>query len=154
MQRQRGMTAAKRNPGIALVSSFDDANQLAALFRAAALGRRSTDQIAKAFDSSRYKVFAVHRGRLVGAGRAFGDEVDCAVICDLAVDPDFQANGLGERMLESLKHDVRHHLRIILYAKPGKESFYLKRGFRQMKTAMLTSFIIPAEQNRANGIIE
>ena len=154
MQRQRGLLKPIHSADIALVSSFDDREQLAALFRAVALGQRSPAQISKAFNSSRYQVFAVHCGRLVGAGRAFGDEVDCAVICDLAVHPDFQASGLGERMLESLKHAVRHHLRIILYAKPGKENFYLKRGFNRMKTAMLTSFVMTAERNRANGIIE
>jgi N-acetylglutamate synthase-like GNAT family acetyltransferase len=148
----QAMTSA--NDGIELVSSFDDKHQLAALFEAAALGRRSAEEIVEAFRNSRYAVFALRHGRLVGAGRAFGDEVDCAVICDLAVHPDSQANGLGARLLETLKQKVRHHLRIILYAKPGKESFYLKRGFHRMKTAMLTSFVVPTERNRENGIIE
>jgi N-acetylglutamate synthase-like GNAT family acetyltransferase len=139
---------------IEIVSSFDDNHQLAALFKAAALGRRSPEDIVKAFRNSQYAAFAVHRRRLVGAGRAFGDEVDCAVICDLAVHPDFQANGHGERILDALKQRVRHHLRIILYAKPGKENFYLKRGFNRMKTAMLTSFVVPVERHRQNGLIE
>jgi N-acetylglutamate synthase-like GNAT family acetyltransferase len=127
---------------------------MTALFKAAALGHRSPEDIAKAFQNSRYTVFALHRGRLVGAGRAFGDEVDCAVICDLAVHPDFQANGLGTAILETLMQKVRHHLRVILYAKPGKESFYMKRGFNRMKTAMLRSFVIPVERHRETGLIE
>jgi len=139
---------------IEFVASFDDKHQLAALFKVAALGQRSPDDIVKAFRNSRYTVFALHRGRLVGAGRAFGDEVDCAVICDLAVHPDFQARGLGEGILETLKQKVRHHRRIILYAKPGKEGFYLKRGFNRMKTAMLSSFVVPVERNREIGLIE
>jgi N-acetylglutamate synthase-like GNAT family acetyltransferase len=138
---------------IELISSFDDKHQLAALFKAAALGERSPEDIVKAFHNSKYAVFALSHGRLVGAGRAFGDEVDCAIICDLAVHPDFQAKGLGERMLETLKQSVRHHLRIILYAKPGKEDFYLKRGFNRMTTAMLNSFIVSVERNRKIGLI-
>jgi N-acetylglutamate synthase-like GNAT family acetyltransferase len=142
-------------PGdIRFVSTFDDKDQLADLFKAAALGQRSPEEIATAFRNSRYRVFALDHGRLVGAGRAFGDEVDCAVICDLAVHPAFQAMGLGERILETLKQEVRHHLRIILYAKPGKEGFYLKRGFYRMKTAMLSSFAVSVERNREAGIIE
>jgi|GEM_PF-410887 len=139
---------------VEFVTSFDDKRQLAALFEAAALGQRSPEEIVKAFENSRYTVFALRRGRLVGAGRAFGDEVDCAVICDLAVHPDLQANGLGDRILETLKRKVRHHLRIMLYAKPGKESFYLKRGFSRMKTAMLNSYVVPAERHRQAGLIE
>ncbi|HXF88474.1 MAG TPA: GNAT family N-acetyltransferase [Xanthobacteraceae bacterium] len=135
-------------------SDFDDNAQLAALYRAAELGRRSPEEIVKAFRNSRYKVFATDHGRLVGAGRAFGDEVDCAVICDLAVRPEMQGCGLGGRMLESLKLQARHHTRIILYAKPGKETFYLKRGFSRMKTAMLMSFLVSAETNRQRGLIE
>lgn len=138
---------------IELTSYFSDKHQLAALFKVASLGERSPEDVFKAFLSSKYRVFALGHGRLVGAGRAFGDEVDCAVICDLAVHPDFQAQGIGERILEALKQDVRHHLRIILYAKPGKEDFYQKRGFNRMKTAMLTSFIVSVERNRKNGII-
>lgn len=140
--------------GPEFVSSFADKAQLAALYEAADLGRRTPDEIARAFQNSRYAVFVLEEGRLVGAGRAFGDEVDCAVICDLAVHPDIQSKGLGEKILEALKHKVRHHRRIILYARPGKESFYLKRGFSRMKTAMLASFIVPMERNREAGIIE
>jgi N-acetylglutamate synthase-like GNAT family acetyltransferase len=139
---------------IDFVSSFDDKGELAALYRAAQLGQRSREEIQSAFRNSRYTVFALEAGRLVGAGRAFGDEVDCAVICDLAVHPDMQGRGLGEQILETLKHMVRHHRRIILYARPGKESFYLKRGFNRMKTAMFFSYVVPAQRNREAGIIE
>jgi N-acetylglutamate synthase-like GNAT family acetyltransferase len=139
---------------IELISSFSDEEQLAALYKAARLGERSQDQIVKAFQNSRYAVFVLDGERLIGAGRAFGDEVDCAVICDLAVHPDAQGKGVGEKILEALKHKVRHHRRIILYTKPGKEDFYLKRGFNRMKTAMLSSFVVPIERNREAGIIE
>jgi GNAT superfamily N-acetyltransferase len=139
---------------IELVSSFSDHEQLAALYKAARLGERSPDAIVEAFQNSRYAVFVLDGTKLVGAGRAFGDEVDCAVICDLAVHPEAQGKGFGEKILEALKQKVRHHRRIILYAKPGKEDFYLKRGFNRMKTAMLSSFVVPVESNREAGIIE
>lgn len=141
-------------PDIELVSSFRDGVQLAGLYAAARLGDRPGPAIVKAFRISRYRVFALYHDRLVGAGRAFGDEVDCAVICDMAVHPDFQGYGLGSRILEALKQGVQHHKRIILYARHGREAFYLKRGFNRMKTAMLCSFVEPAERNRENGIIE
>jgi N-acetylglutamate synthase-like GNAT family acetyltransferase len=140
--------------GLEFLPSFANTEELAALFKAAELGQRTRDEIARAFRNSRYTVFVLRDGRLVGAGRAFGDEVDCAVICDLAVDPAVQGQGVGDRILDMLKHKVRHHRRIILYARPGKENFYLKRGFNRMKTAMLTSFVVPEERNRENGIIE
>jgi len=42
------------------------------------------------FPQQSIPTFALEGERLVGAGRAFGDEVDCAVICDMAVIPEFQ----------------------------------------------------------------
>lgn len=139
---------------IELVTSFSDEAQVAGLYAAAQLGDRPGATIVKAFRNSRYRIFALYHGRLVGAGRAFGDEVDCAVICDMVVHPDFQGNGLGGRILDALKQKVRHHKRIILYARQGKEEFYLKRGFSRMKSAMLCSFVVAAERNRENGVIE
>jgi len=139
---------------IKFVSTFSNIAQLTELYKAAALGDRSPDEIMKAFNNSKYSVFATHNGLLIGAGRAFGDEVDCAVICDLAVNPKFQGTGLGGKILEALKQKVRHHLRIILYAKPGVEDFYHKRGFRKMKTAMMCSFTLPEELGRDAGFIE
>jgi GNAT superfamily N-acetyltransferase len=138
---------------ITYAENFDDTAQLATLYAAAQLGRRRPDEIAAAFRSSRYRIFALQGEHLVGAARAFGDEIDCAVICDMAVRPDLQGRGIGECMLEALKHRTRHHLRVILYAKPGKEGFYRKRGFDLMKTAMLWSSRVPADDNRTIGLI-
>jgi GNAT superfamily N-acetyltransferase len=136
------------------VSTFHDDDQLASLYAAAKLGERPTHATVEAFRNSRYRIFALEGERLVGAGRAFGDEVDCAVICDMAVHPDFQGRGYGGLILEALKREVRHHKRVILYARRGKEGFYSKRGFNLMKTAMLWSFAVPVEHNREDGIIE
>lgn len=139
---------------IELASTFTDHAQLAALYQSVALGNRSPQQIAAAFQNSKYTVFAIQAGWLVGAGRAFGDEVDCAVICDLAVIPELQGKGIGKRILETLKHQVKHHPRIILYANPGKEDFYHRLGFHKMKTAMMTSYLLPPEMGRKIGFIE
>jgi len=136
------------------VSTFHDDEQLVGLYAAAKLGERPAHAIVEAFRNSRYRIFALEDGILVGAGRAFGDEVDCAVICDMAVHPAFQGRGYGGLILEALKREVRHHKRVILYARRGKEGFYSKRGFNLMKTAMLWSFATPIERNREEGIIE
>jgi GNAT superfamily N-acetyltransferase len=139
---------------IELVRVFNDNLQLTELYRSVALGSRSPQQIATVFQNSKYKVFALKDSRLLGAGRAFGDEVDCAVICDLAVLPNSQGNGIGKRILEDLKDQVRHHLRIILYANPGKEDFYRRLGFSKMKTAMITSYLLSLEVGREIGFVE
>ena len=56
--------------------------------------------------------------------------------CDIAVHPDFQGAGIGKSIVETLKRFSKNHRKIILYANPGKESFYKNLGFKRMTTAM------------------
>lgn len=139
---------------IEFLYQVNDYGALHALYRQAGLAQRSKQQINTAFEHSRYVVTALAEGRLLGAGRAFGDEVDCVVICDMAVLPEAQGNKIGSQILTRLIDMTRHHLRIMLYANPGKEGFYLKHGFHHMKTAMMTSDRLPLELARQTGFIE
>ena len=74
--------------------------------------------------------------RLIGAGRALADGVDCSYICDVAVHPTHQGSGIGKEIISKLVDRSRGHKKIILYAVPGKEPFYRKLGFKRMTTAM------------------
>lgn len=131
-----------------------DHASLAKLYRAAGLGDRSAAEIRTVFEDSRYTVSAFCEGKLLGAARAYGDEFDCCVICDLAVFPEHQGNGIGRLLMNKLLDLVKHHRRIILYAMPGKEGFYQALGFHKMKTAMMTSSILDQELARRIGFIE
>ena len=113
-----------------------DWNELSALYRAAPLGEKSPADLARAFSNSMFKFFVYDSGRLVGVGRALADGVDCSYICDVAVLPTHQGNGLGKTIVEKLVALSAGHRKIILYAVPGKESFYRKLGFLRMTTAM------------------
>jgi citrate lyase synthetase len=44
--------------------------------------------------------------------------------------------GLGKQIISKLVNLSQGHRKIILYAVPGKESFYRKFGFKRMSTAM------------------
>jgi GNAT superfamily N-acetyltransferase len=113
-----------------------DWNELSALYRAAPLGDKSAQWLRTAFGNSRLRCFARDAGRLVGAGRALADGVDCACLCDIAVLPSHQGSGLGKAIVAQLVERARGHRKIILYAVPGKESFYRRFGFLRMTTAM------------------
>jgi ribosomal protein S18 acetylase RimI-like enzyme len=83
-----------------------------------------------------FKCFVYDAGKLVAAGRALADGVDCSYICDVAVHPEYQGKGLGKQVVTKLMEFSRNHRKIILYAAVGKESFYRKLGFKRMATAM------------------
>jgi ribosomal protein S18 acetylase RimI-like enzyme len=119
---------------------FDDArvdwHALSELYRIAPLGTKSADHLKRVYANSMFKCFVYDGGRLVGAGRVLADGLDTAYLCDIAVHPDFQGQGLGAAIVDRLKEFSAGHRKIILYANPGKEGFYRKRGFRLMRTAM------------------
>jgi GNAT superfamily N-acetyltransferase len=113
-----------------------DWDELSALYRAAPLGNKSAQGLQTSFGNSLYRCFVREDGRLVGAGRALADGVDCAYLCDIALLPGHQGRGLGREIVAQLVERARGHRKIILYAVPGKEGFYRQAGFRRMTTAM------------------
>jgi predicted N-acetyltransferase YhbS len=88
------------------------------------------------FANSMFVRFVYGDGRLVGAGRALADGLDCAYIADVAVHPDHQGTGLGQALIRSLLAGASGHKKVILYANPGTEGFYRRLGFLPMNTAM------------------
>ncbi|KLN56905.1 GNAT family N-acetyltransferase [Variovorax paradoxus] len=113
-----------------------DWDELSRLYQAAPLGNKQPDGLKLVFGNSMFKCLVFDEGRLVGAGRAMADGLDCSYICDVAVHPSHQGTGLGKQIVSRLVELSRGHRKIILYAVVGKESFYEKFGFRRMKTAM------------------
>jgi ribosomal protein S18 acetylase RimI-like enzyme len=113
-----------------------DWNELSHLYLIAPLGQKSPADLQKSFSNSMFKCFVNDAGKLVAAGRALADGVDCSYICDVAVHPDYQGKGLGRQVVMKLVEFSKDHRKIILYAAVGKEPFYLKLGFKRMATAM------------------
>ena len=113
-----------------------DWDELAALYAAAPLGNKNPAGLRQAFGNSMYRCFVLEHGKLVGAGRALADGVDCSYICDVALLPSHQGQGLGRQIVERLLQASSGHKKIILYSVPGKEAFYKKLGFLRMNTAM------------------
>ena len=110
--------------------------ELAELYRLAPLGQKDPADLQVAFSNSRFKCFVYEAGRLIAAGRALADGRDCSYLCDIAVLPDYQGQGLGKAVVNKLVALSQGHKKIILYAAPGKEPFYRQLGFRRMATAM------------------
>jgi citrate lyase synthetase len=113
-----------------------DWEELSALYRVAPLGDKKPLHLQTVFSNSMFKCFVYEDARLVAAGRALADGLDCSYICDIAVLPSHQGAGLGKQIVGYLVERSRGHKKIILYAVPGKEPFYMRFGFLRMKTAM------------------
>lgn len=110
--------------------------ELSSLYRVAPLGEKSPRNLETAYSNSMFKCFVFDSGKLIGAGRALADGIDCSYICDVAVLPSYQGLGVGKAIVSRLVDFSKGHKKIILYTYPGKESFYRKIGFRRMAAAM------------------
>jgi GNAT superfamily N-acetyltransferase len=113
-----------------------DWDELSELYRIAPLGEKLPDALRMVYANSRFRCFAYADGRLVAAGRALADGLDCAYIADVAVHPDVQGQGLGQAVVRRLVERTAGHRKVMLYAVPGTESFYSRLGFLPMATAM------------------
>jgi len=129
-----------------------DWQALSDLYRSTPLGNKRPEDLITAFTNSKFRCFVFAQGRLVGVGRALADGVDCSYICDVAVLPDYQGLGIGGEIVSRLVELSRGHRKIILYACPGKESFYKKFGFGRMRTAM--AIFEDQDQAIENGLID
>ena len=128
-----------------------DWDTLSNLYRIAPLGEKKPADLQVVFSNSLFKSFVYEGGKLIGAGRALADGMDCSYICDIAVHPDYQGAGLGKDIVSSLVALSKGHKKIILYAVAGKEPFYRKLGFRRMLTAM--AIFANPEQAMQSGLI-
>jgi ribosomal protein S18 acetylase RimI-like enzyme len=128
-----------------------DWEELSHLYLIAPLGQKPASHLKATFSNSMFKCFVYDSGKLIAAGRALADGADCSYICDVAVHPDHQGQGLGRQVVLKLVDFSKDHRKIILYAAPGKEPFYRKLGFKRMATAMA----IFKDQTRAleNGLV-
>lgn len=129
-----------------------DWQALSELYRIAPLGEKHPQDLQTAFSNSRYMCFVFDTGRLIGAGRVLADGVDCAYICDLAVHPDYQGQGIGKDIVSRLVEMSQGHSKIILYTSPGKEAFYEHLGFKPL-TAALAIFADP-DYAKEDGVIK
>ena len=129
-----------------------DWDELSNLYRIAPLGEKRPKDLEIAFSNSRYTCFAFDGGKLIGAGRALADGIDCSYLCDVAVHPEYQSQGVGTAIITRLKELSAGHRKIILYANPGKERFYLKLGFLRMRTAM--AIFLNQERAIESGLVD
>lgn len=105
----------------------------------------------KAFENSHTVVFVFDGDTMIGFGRAISDGVYQAAIYDVAILPEYQGKGIGRRIVDNIVKRLPQ-CNFILYASPGKETFYEKMNFRKMKTGM--ALFLNAEGMQGRGFTE
>jgi GNAT superfamily N-acetyltransferase len=67
--------------------------------------------------------------RLVGIARTLTDFTYVAYLADLAVDVEFQKQGIGKQLIEETRQRLKPECMIVLLAAPAANEYYPKLGF-------------------------
>lgn len=87
------------------------------------------------FENSFAVIFVFDGDNLIGFGRAISDGVRQSAVYDIAIEPTYQGQKIGQVIMEKIMAKTPN-CNFILYAAIGKEGFYKKLGFLKMKTGM------------------
>lgn len=103
------------------------------LYRRSTLGERRPIDRPDIFEgmlkNADLTISAWHGDRLVGISRALTDFSYVAYLADLAVDADYQCQGIGKRLIQETKHRLWPKCMIVLLAAPKANDYYPKLGF-------------------------
>ncbi len=80
-------------------------------------------------------VTAMVNERIVGVARAVTDFNYCCYLSDLAVDVNFQHQGIGKKLIQKVKEQLGTKCKIILLSSPAAVEYYPKIGFTQHTSA-------------------
>jgi len=116
-------------------------DQVIALYNKAALPRPTNDpeRIQKMYENSNLVVTAWDNELLVGVSRSITDWVWSCYLADLAVDPGYQKEGIGRKLIALTKEKLGEQSMILLLSVPTAMTYYPKVGFAKEDRAFMIS---------------
>ena len=73
--------------------------------------------------------------KIIGVARAVTDFNYCCYLSDLAVDEQYQKNGIGKKLISKVQEQLNNKCKIILLSAPDAIEYYPKLGFIQHNSA-------------------
>lgn len=117
------------------------AAQVIALYDTAGLPRPTgdADRIQKMYDNSNLIITAWDGDKLVGVSRCITDWCWSCYLADLAVDPGYQKEGIGRKLITLTKEKAGEQVMILLLSVPTAMTYYPKVGFTKEDRAFAIS---------------
>lgn len=105
--------------------------QLADVFTRSGIQRPVEDlaRLAKMLQHGNLLVTAWDGENLVGVARALTDFAFCCYLSDLAVDREYQHQGIGQALIEQVRSAIGKNSMLLLLAAPDAMAYYPKVGF-------------------------
>ncbi|WP_180321132.1 GNAT family N-acetyltransferase [Neobacillus mesonae] len=107
--------------------------ELSRLFKASGINRPADDlpRLQKMIDNADLTFTAWDDEKLVGIARAITDFSYCCYLSDLAVDQDFQKNGIGKKLVKLLQEQIGEEVTLLLLSSPIAMDYYPRIGFEK-----------------------
>lgn len=84
-------------------------------------------------------VTARENGKLIGVARSVTDFTYCCYLSDLAVDLNYQKQGIGKKLIEKTLEYLSPSANLILLSAPKAVEYYPKVGFKKHQAAYIRS---------------
>ena len=111
------------------------------LYKRSTLGERRPVDRPEIFEgmlkNANLTISAWHGSRMIGISRSLTDFTYVAYLADLAVDTDYQRQGIGEQLIQETKRRLGCECMIVLLAAPKANDYYLKLGFEHNPRAWM-----------------
>ncbi len=111
------------------------------LYRRSTLGERRPvdrpDLFAGMLSNASLVISAWHGSRMIGIARSLTDFSYVAYLADLAVDADYQRQGIGKQLIHETKQRLGKECMIVLLAAPKANDYYPKLGFEHNPRAWM-----------------
>ncbi len=116
------------------------AEQLAAVFDKSGIRRPTGDlsRLQQMIDNANLTVTAWDEEKLVGVARALTDFVWCCYVSDLAVDEEYQHQGIGRELLRQIQSQIEsEEATLLLLSAPEAMEYYPKIGLKPIQNGWM-----------------
>ncbi|WP_338450292.1 GNAT family N-acetyltransferase [Niallia oryzisoli] len=116
-----------------------DAAEVADVFKRSGIIRPvdDLDRIQRMVENADMIATARNNGQLVGIARAITDYNYCCYLSDLAVDTEYQHNGIGKELVRRIQEKLGDEVTLVLIAAPNAVDYYPRIGFEKSDKAFL-----------------
>lgn len=116
-----------------------DIDKIIDVYNSSGINRPITDKdrITKMYVNSNLIVTAWDKDKLVGVSRSLTDFCYCCYLSDLAVRKDYQATGIGRKLIELIKNNIGEQTALILLSAPTAMNYYPKVGFQKIDNGFI-----------------
>jgi GNAT superfamily N-acetyltransferase len=120
------------------------AGDVASVFKKSGIKRPidDLDRIQKMIDNADITITAWDCDKLIGIARAITDYSYCCYLSDLAVDKEYQLQGIGKQLINVLQEQIGEEVSLLLLASPTAMEYYPHIGFNKIDNG----FIIPRKK--------